>query len=51
MPLYQLDNSTAPGHVRVDLYDNFSFVPHLHKDFEFVYVLEAIRKQKAGEEA
>lgn len=40
MPLYQLDNSTAPGHVRVDLYDNFSFVPHLHKDFEFVYVLE-----------
>lgn len=40
MPLYQLDNSTAPGHVRVDLYDDFSFVPHLHKDFEFVYVLE-----------
>ena len=40
MPLYQLDNSTAAQHARVDLYDDFFFIPHLHKDFELAYVLE-----------
>ncbi len=40
MLLYQRDNSTLPQHVRVDLYEDFAFVPHLHKDFEFVLVLD-----------
>ena len=40
MPLYQLDNSTAAQHARIDLYDYFFFIPHLHKDFELAYVLE-----------
>lgn len=39
MLLYQLDNSRSLWHVQIDLYRDFAYVPHLHRDFEFVYVL------------
>lgn len=39
MLLYQLDNSRSLWHVQIDLYRDFAYVSHLHRDFEFVYVL------------
>ncbi len=38
--LYQADNSSSRDHFRIVSYTNFVFVPHLHKDLEFVLVLE-----------
>lgn len=49
MPLYQLDNSCSLWHVQIDLYRDFAYVPHLHRDFEFVYVLAGEVEVTAGE--
>lgn len=40
MLVYQSDNSMSHEHMRVEYYLNFSFFPHLHRDLEFVLVLE-----------
>lgn len=39
MFFYQRDNSNRPGHIQIDLYDNFSFPIHLHGDLELAYPL------------
>lgn len=40
MIVYQKENSTRPYNCDITYYDDFSYVTHLHKDFELVYVLE-----------
>ena len=37
---YQKHNSTIPYNFDVYVYNDFKYVPHLHKDLELVYVLE-----------
>lgn len=51
MFFYQHDNSNRPGHIQIDLYDNFSFPIHLHSDLELAYPLSgAVRVQSRGRE-
>lgn len=40
MILYQSENSGVPYNLDVRVYDDFRYVPHLHLDFEMIYVLE-----------
>ena len=40
MILYQLDNSSNEKNNDIRIYDDLYYVPHLHRDFEFVYVIE-----------
>lgn len=40
MILYQQENSSRPEHIQIDLYTDFYYVPHLHRDLEFSLVLE-----------
>lgn len=40
MLIYQKDNSTYTDHVQIDVYKDFQFIPHLHRDLEFILVLE-----------
>lgn len=39
MLVYQSDNSIHAEHVRVERYEDFHFIPHLHKDLEFILAL------------
>lgn len=39
MILYQRDNSSQAQNNDIKIYDNFEYIPHLHRDFELVYVL------------
>lgn len=51
MFFYQRDNSNRPGHIQIDLYDNFSFPIHLHGDLELAYPLSgAVRVLLRGRE-
>lgn len=40
MILYQQFNSLFSGNNDIRIYDSFEYMAHLHRDFEFVYVLE-----------
>jgi len=40
MILYQKDNSSLTQNNDIRLYTDFEYIPHLHRDFEMVYVLE-----------
>jgi len=40
MILYQVHNSSQPYNLNIIVYDDFRYVPHLHRDFELVYVME-----------
>ena len=40
MPEYQQFNSIYHRHQRIEHYINFHFNPHLHRDYEFILVLE-----------
>lgn len=40
MLIYQRFNSTEHDHLQIDVYADFQFLPHLHRDLEFFYVLE-----------
>ena len=40
MIVYQRENSSKPYNCDITFYDDFSYVTHLHKDLEFVYVAE-----------
>ena len=39
MILYQKSNSSLPYNFDVRIYDNFNYVPNIHRDFELVYVI------------
>ena len=38
--MYQSENSVQLDRVRMDLYTNFTFPMHIHRDLEFILVLE-----------
>ena len=40
MIVYQRENSSKPYNCDITYYDDFSYIAHLHKDFELVYVAE-----------
>lgn len=40
MVIYQQENSRSQAHVKIDLYTDFHYVPHLHRDLEFALMLE-----------
>lgn len=40
MIVYQTENSSKPYNCDVTYYDDFSYIAHLHKDLELVYVVE-----------
>lgn len=40
MPEYQQDNSIYHRHQRIEHYIDFHFNPHLHRDYEFILVLD-----------
>ena len=40
MIFYQQENSSGQAHVQIDVYTDYSYVPHLHRDLEFVLLLE-----------
>lgn len=40
MAVYQRDNSTSHDHIQIDVYSDFQFFPHFHRDLEFFFVLE-----------
>ncbi len=40
MLVYQRDNSTGQDHIQIDIYQDFQFFPHFHRDLEFFLVLE-----------
>lgn len=40
MLIYQKINSTYADHVQIDVYTDFHFIPHLHRDLEFLLMLE-----------
>ena len=40
MPSYQRQNSTGHEHIEIDLYRDFQFMPHFHRDLELFLVLE-----------
>lgn len=37
---YQTDNSTGVSNNDIQVYHDFSYVPHFHRDFELIYVIE-----------
>lgn len=40
MIIYQTENSSKPYNCDITYYDDFSYIAHLHKDFELVYISE-----------
>lgn len=38
--VYQRENSSKPYNCDITYYDDFSYIAHLHKDFELVYISE-----------